>query len=318
VRAKEADDAFSAIAQRGFVLKILVIGAGQMGAGIAQVCATFGHPVLLHDIDDSFIRRGVETISKLLDRDVAKQKRTAADKAAILGRIRPQSSLTDGLDDVDIAIEAATENVKLKLDLFRTLDQNLPSPAILATNTSSISITKIAAATARPERVVGMHFFNPVPVMKLVEVIRGLATSNETFTTVRDLAVQLEKVPAEVRDFPGFAANRILVPMINEAVYVVYEGVASIEAVDTVMKLGMNHPMGPLTLADFIGLDTVLAVLDVVHEGLGDPKYRACPLLRQYVAAGWLGKKSGRGFYDYRAAGNGAPAAAAAPAQAAR
>jgi 3-hydroxybutyryl-CoA dehydrogenase len=252
-----------------------------MGAGIAQVCATFEHLVKLNDIDDSYIRRGVETISKLLDRDVAKQKRTAADKAAILGRIRPQSSLTEGLDDVDIAIEAATENVKLKLDLFRTLDQNLPSPAILASNTSSISITKIAAATARPERVVGMHFFNPVPVMKLVEVIRGLATSNETFTTVRDLAVQLEKVPAEVRDFPGFAANRILVPMINEAIYVVYEGVASIEAVDTVMKLGMNHPMGPLTLADFIGLDTVLAVLDVVHDGLGDPKYRACPLLRQ-------------------------------------
>jgi 3-hydroxybutyryl-CoA dehydrogenase len=296
-------------------LKILVVGAGQMGAGIAQVCATFEHSVLLNDIGDEYIRRGVEGIAKNLDRDVKKEKITDTDKASILGRIRPQSSLTEGLGDVDMAIEAATENVKLKLDLFKTLDASLQSSAILASNTSSISITKIGAATSRPERVVGMHFFNPVPVMKLVEVIRGLATSNETFTTVRDLAAQLGKTPAEVRDSPGFAANRILVPMINEAIYTVYEGVASIEAVDTVMKLGANHPMGPLTLADFVGLDTVLAVLDVLHEGLGDPKYRACPLLRQYVAAGWLGKKTGRGFYDYRAAvTNGAAAQTAAPA----
>jgi 3-hydroxybutyryl-CoA dehydrogenase len=281
-------------------LKILVVGAGQMGAGIAQVCATFGHSVLLNDVDDAFIRRGVEGIAKLLDRDVAKERRTLHDKACILGRIRPHASLGDDLDDVDLAIEAATENEKLKLDLFRTLDKRLPSQAILASNTSSISITKIGAATSRPERVVGMHFFNPVPVMKLVEVIRGLATSDETFASVRDLALALEKVPAEARDFPGFVANRILLPMINEAVFALYEGVASVEAIDTVMKLGMNHPMGPLALADFIGLDTCLAILDVLHGGLGDSKYRACPLLRQYVAAGWLGKKAGRGFYDYR------------------
>jgi 3-hydroxybutyryl-CoA dehydrogenase len=294
-------------------LKILVVGAGQMGAGIAQVCATFGHEVLLHDVDDARIRRGVEGIARLLDRDVEKERRTVHDKACILGRIRPQSSLNEGVSDVQLAIEAATENVKLKLDLFRTLDQNLQSNAILASNTSSISITKIGAVTARPDRVVGMHFMNPVPVMKLVEVIRGLATSEETFGFVRDLAVQLEKVPAEARDFPGFVANRILLPMINEAVFALFEGVASVEAIDTVMKLGMNHPMGPLALADFIGLDTCLAILDVLHEGLGDPKYRACPLLRQYVAAGWLGKKSGRGFYDYRAAGaNGGAASSTA------
>jgi 3-hydroxybutyryl-CoA dehydrogenase len=270
-----------------------------MGAGIAQVCAAFGHTVLLNDVDEARIRRGVEGIAKLLDRDVEKERRTTHEKACILGRIRPQNTLTDGLDDVELAIEAATENVKVKLELFRTLDRGLPGAAILASNTSSISITKIGAATTRPQRVVGMHFMNPVPVMKLVEVIRGLATSDETFTVVRDLALQLEKVPAESRDFPGFIANRILLPMINEAIFTLYEGVASIEAIDTVMKLGMNHPMGPLTLADFIGLDTCLAILDVLHEGLGDPKYRACPLLRQYVAAGWLGKKTGRGFYEY-------------------
>jgi 3-hydroxybutyryl-CoA dehydrogenase len=283
-----------------------------MGAGIAQVCATFGHEVLLHDVDDTRIRRGVEGIAKLLDREVEKERRTVHDKACILGRIRPQNSLSEGVEDVDLAIEAATESVKLKLDLFRTLDRTLPDAAILASNTSSISITLIGAATERPSRVVGMHFMNPVPVMKLVEVIRGLATSDETFASVRDLALQLEKVPAEARDFPGFVANRILLPMINEAVFTLYEGVASIEAIDTVMKLGMNHPMGPLKLADFIGLDTCLAILDVLHEGLGDSKYRACPLLRQYVAAGWLGKKTGRGFYDYRAVGaNGAAAPAA-------
>lgn len=282
-------------------MKILVVGAGQMGAGIAQVCATYGHSVLLNDVDDARIRRGVESIAKLLDRDVEKQRRTTHDKACILARIRPLASLSEPVEGVELAIEAATENVKLKLELFRTLDRVLPSAAVLASNTSSISITKIGAATARPERVVGMHFMNPVPIMKLVEVIRGLATSDHTFAFVRDLAVQLEKVPAESRDFPGFVANRILLPMINEAIFALYEGVASVEAIDTVMKLGMNHPMGPLALADFIGLDTCLAILDVLHDGFGDPKYRACPLLRQYVAAGWVGKKAGRGFYDYRA-----------------
>lgn len=284
-------------------MKILVIGAGQMGAGVAQVCAAHGHTVLLNDVDEARIRGGVEGLAKRLGRDVEKQRCTALEKANILGRIRPVPALdsSEPFIDVDVAIEAATENVKLKLDLFATLDRVLPGAAILASNTSSISITKIGAATGRPERVVGMHFMNPVPVMKLVEVIRGLATSDETFTVIRDLAVQLDKVPAEARDFPGFVANRILLPMINEAIFALYEGVASAEAIDTVMKLGMNHPMGPLALADFIGLDTCLAILDVLHDGFGDPKYRACPLLRQYVAAGWVGKKAGRGFYDYRA-----------------
>ncbi len=293
-------------------MKILVIGAGQMGAGIAQVCATFGHAVWLNDVDEARVARGIGGIAKLLDRDIEKGRRTADDKAAILGRITPLASLAADID-AELAIEAATENVGLKLELFRTLDRALPPAAILASNTSSISITTIAAVTGRPERVVGMHFMNPVPVMKLVEVIRGLATSDATFATVRDLAVGLDKVPAESRDFPGFVANRILMPMINEAIFAFYEGVASVEAIDTVMKLGMNHPMGPLTLADFIGLDTCLAILDVLHDGLGDPKYRACPLLRQYVAAGWVGKKAGRGFYDYRAPGaNGAAVAGAA------
>ncbi len=270
-----------------------------MGAGIAQVCATFGHDVLLNDVDAARIQRGIDGIAKLLDRDVEKGRKAASDKAAILSRIATLARL-DVPVDADLAIEAATENVELKLALFRTLDAIMPAGAILASNTSSISITKIGAVTARPERVIGMHFMNPVPVMKLVEVIRGIATSDETYATVRDLALQLEKMPAEARDFPGFVANRILLPMINEAIYALYEGVASVEAIDTVMKLGMNHPMGPLTLADFIGLDTCLAIMEVLHEGLGDSKYRPCPLLKQYVAAGWLGKKSGRGFYDYR------------------
>ena len=296
-------------------MKILVVGAGQMGAGIAQVCAGFGHAVRLNDVDAGRIAAGIAGITKLLDRDIENGRRTAADKAAILDRIRPHASLTDDVADIELAIEAATENERIKLDLFRALDAALPPAAILASNTSSISITKIGAVTARPERVVGMHFMNPVPVMKLVEVIRGLATSDQTFTTVRDLALQLEKVPAEARDFPGFVANRILLPMINEAIFALYEGVASVEAIDTVMKLGMNHPMGPLTLADFIGLDTCLAIMDVLHDGLGDSKYRACPLLRQYVAAGWLGKKSGRGFYDYRAAKTNGAAVAATPAR---
>ena len=292
-------------------MKILVVGAGQMGAGIAQVCATFGHAVLFNDIDDARIARGTAGIAKLLDRDVEKGRKTADDRAAILGRISPLSAL-DGPLEVDLAIEAATERLDLKLEIFRVLDRIAPLGAILASNTSSISITEIGAVTGRPERVIGMHFMNPVPVMKLVEVIRGIATSDETFAIVRDLALGLEKTPVEARDFPGFVANRILMPMINEAIYALYEGVASVEGIDTVMKLGMNHPMGPLTLADFIGLDTCLAIMEVLHAGLGDSKYRPCPLLRQYVAAGWYGKKSGRGFYDYRPAANGAPALAAA------
>ena len=282
-------------------MTILVVGAGQMGAGIAQVCAAFGHFVLLNDVDGDRIERGLTGIAKLLERDVEKGRRSAHDKASVLSRIAAVDSLYNDLGGVDIVIEAATELLDVKLELFRVLDRVLPDAAILASNTSSISITKIGGVTRRPDRVVGMHFMNPVPVMKLVEVIRGLATSDETFATVRDLAVQLDKVPAESRDFPGFVANRILMPMINEAIFALYEGVASADAIDTVMRLGMNHPMGPLTLADFIGLDTCLAIMDVLQEGLGDSKYRACPLLRQYVAAGWLGKKSGRGFFDYYA-----------------
>jgi 3-hydroxybutyryl-CoA dehydrogenase len=282
-----------------------------MGAGIAQVCATFGHNVLLHDVDAGRIEGGLAGIGNSLDRDVEKQRRSADEKLAIMARIAALSSLDGDVDAVELAIEAATEDVGIKLELFRKLDRVVPKAAIFASNTSSISITRIAAVTDRPERVIGMHFMNPVPVMKLVEIIRGLATSDQTYALVRDVAVGLGKVPAESRDFPGFVANRILMPMINEAIYALFEGVASLEAIDTVMKLGMNHPMGPLALADFIGLDTCLAILDVLHEGFGDPKYRACPMLRQYVAAGWLGKKSGRGFYEYAsAARNGAPVAA--------
>ena len=284
-------------------MKILVVGAGQMGAGIAQVCAQGGHDVLLNDVDDARIARGIAGIAKLLDRAVEKARMTADEKAGVLARIASLASLEEAVAGVDIAIEAATENLELKLQIFRKLDKIVPAGAILASNTSSISITTIGAVTSRAERVIGMHFMNPVPVMKLVEVIRGIATSDATFTEVRDLAVQLGKTPVEARDFPGFVANRILLPMINEAIYALYEGVASVEGIDTVMKLGMNHPMGPLELADFIGLDTCLSIMEVLHSGLGDSKYRPCPLLRQYVAAGWLGKKSGRGFYNYNAAG---------------
>ncbi|GAC1598389.1 MAG: 3-hydroxybutyryl-CoA dehydrogenase [Candidatus Velthaea sp.] len=296
----------------GSGVKILVVGAGQMGAGIAQVCAQSGHDVLLNDVDGARIARGIDGIAKLLDRAVEKGRLSGDDKAAVLGRISPLAGLTDSVPGVDIAIEAATENVELKLQIFRALDKIVPEGAILASNTSSISITTIGAVTSRAERVIGMHFMNPVPVMKLVEVIRGIATSDATYAQVRDLALQLEKTPVEARDFPGFVANRILLPMINEAIYALYEGVASVEGIDTVMKLGMNHPMGPLALADFIGLDTCLAIMEVLHAGLGDSKYRPCPLLRQYVAAGWLGKKSGRGFYDYRTTANGAAVPAAA------
>lgn len=287
-------------------MRILVIGAGQMGAGIAQVAAQAGHDVLLNDISAERIAVGIAGIAKLLDRGVEKAKLTAEERTATLSRIVARPQFADFA--VDIAIEAATEHLETKLEIFRRMEQATPASAILASNTSSISITTLGAVTSRPERVIGMHFMNPVPVMKLVEVIRGIATSDETYATVRDLALGLGKTPVEARDFPGFVANRILLPMINEAIYALYEGVASIESIDTVMKLGMNHPMGPLQLADFIGLDTCLSIMNVLHEGFGDSKYRACPLLKQYVAAGWYGKKSGRGFYDYRVAATGAPA----------
>jgi 3-hydroxybutyryl-CoA dehydrogenase len=282
-------------------MRILVVGAGQMGAGIAHVFAAHGHEVLLNDVDEARIRRGIDGIAKRLDREVERGRMTEIDRGRVLEHIDPRPHFHDL--EVSLAIEAATEHLPTKLELFRRLDENTAPEAIIASNTSSISITTLGAATSKPERVIGMHFMNPVPVMPLVEVIRGLATSDATAHAVVDLATSLGKTPVEARDFPGFIANRILMPMINEAIFTVYEGVASVEAVDAVMKLGMNHPMGPLTLADFIGLDTCLAILDVLHDGLGDPKYRPCPLLRQYVAAGWLGKKSGRGFYDYRSAG---------------
>jgi 3-hydroxybutyryl-CoA dehydrogenase len=278
-------------------VKIAIVGAGQMGSGIAQVAAASGHHVLLNDRSPEFIESGLAGIEKNLDRSVEKQRITADERNAILGRITPATAIDSF--DVDLAIEAATEKLDTKLELFRLLDAQCSPKAILASNTSSISITTLAAVTDRPERVIGMHFMNPVPVMKLVEIIRGIATSQETYDFTRDLAEQMGKTPVEVRDFPGFVSNRVLMPMINEAIYAVYEGVATPEAIDTVMKLGMNHPMGPLTLADFIGLDTCLSIMQVLHDGFGDSKYRPCPLLRQYVAAGWLGRKSGRGFYTY-------------------
>jgi len=278
-------------------VKIAIVGAGQMGSGIAQVAAASGHHVLLNDRSPEFIESGLAGIEKNLDRSVEKQRITADERNAILGRITPATAIDSF--DVDLAIEAATEKLDTKLELFRLLDAQCSPKALLASNTSSISITTLAAVTERPERVIGMHFMNPVPVMKLVDIIRGIATSQETYDFTRDLAEQMGKTPVEVRDFPGFVSNRVLMPMINEAIYAVYEGVATPEAIDTVMKLGMNHPMGPLTLADFIGLDTCLSIMQVLHDGFGDSKYRPCPLLRQYVAAGWLGRKSGRGFYTY-------------------
>ncbi|GEN32213.1 3-hydroxybutyryl-CoA dehydrogenase [Cerasibacillus quisquiliarum] len=280
------------------IKKVMVVGAGQMGSGIAQVCAQSGYDVLLNDMNKEALEKGMNRIEKLLSRSVEKERITEEDKEATMNRLTPSSDLNDA-KDCDIVIEAVIEDMDVKQSVFQQLDKIAPPHAILASNTSSLPITEICAVTERPEKVIGMHFMNPVPVMKLVEVIRGLQTSDETFKAVEEMSKKLNKTSVEVNDFPGFVANRVLMPMINEAIYTVYEGVASVEDVDTVMKLGMNHPMGPLTLADFIGLDTCLYIMEVLHEGLGDSKYRPCPLLRKYVSAGWLGRKSGRGFYTY-------------------
>ncbi|MEN8702040.1 3-hydroxybutyryl-CoA dehydrogenase [Bacillus infantis] len=280
------------------VKTVMVIGAGQMGSGIAQVCAQAGYEVLLNDLKAEYIERGLGVIKKNLSRQVSKERMTEAEMEEVLRRLQPSDNLEDA-GRVDLVIEAAVENIEIKADIFKRLDGIAPEHAILASNTSSLPITEIAAATKRPEKVIGMHFMNPVPVMKLVEIIRGLATADEVYTAIEEMTHKLGKVPVEVNDFPGFVSNRILMPMINEAIYTLYEGVAEKEAIDEVMKLGMNHPMGPLTLADFIGLDTCLYIMETLHEGFGDDKYRPCPLLRKYVKAGWLGKKSGRGFYQY-------------------
>jgi len=280
------------------IRRVGVVGAGTMGNGIAHVFARNGYDVVLCDVEQQFLERALSTVGKNLDREVAKSKISAADKAATLERIHPATE-RGKLADCDFVIEAATEKFEIKSEIFRDLDRLTRPEIILASNTSSISITKLGALTKRPEKVIGMHFFNPVPVMKLVEVIRGLATSQDTFATVRDLSVKLEKTPVEVNDAPGFVSNRVLMPLLNEAMYAVMEGVATPESVDEVFKLGMAHPMGPLTLADFIGLDVCLDIMRVLHGGLGDPKYRPCPLLVKMVDAGWLGRKSGRGFFKY-------------------
>jgi 3-hydroxybutyryl-CoA dehydrogenase len=276
--------------------KILVVGAGQMGSGIAQVAVRAGLAVHLTDVEQEMVEKGLETIKKNLSRSVEKERISQEDMDEAMGRIE---SGTEYAQDADLAIEAAPETMEIKAEVFQALDEQLKEEAILASNTSSLSITKLASQTNRPEKFIGMHFFNPVPALKLVEIIRGIETSDETYESVSELAERLEKTPVEVQDFPGFAVNRVLVPMINEAVYCVMEGVAGPEDVDTAMKLGTNQPMGPLELADLIGLDTCLHVMQVLHEGFGDTKYRPCPLLKRYVAAGRLGRKSGRGFFEY-------------------
>ena len=275
-----------------------IIGAGTMGNGIAQTAANAGFDVIMCDIKQDFVDKGFANIGKSLDRFVKKETMTEDQKAEILGRIKITTNLED-LEDCTLIVEAATENFEIKKQIFQKLDEITSEECILASNTSSISITKIAAVTSRPDKVIGMHFMNPVPLMKLVEVIRGIATSDVTYAKVKEMSETMGKTPLDCQDFPGFVANRILLPMINEAIFALYEGVATRESIDGIMKLGMNHPMGPLTLADFIGLDVCLAILRVMHEGLGDPKYRPCPLLVKMVDAGWLGRKSGKGFYEY-------------------
>ena len=269
-----------------------------MGNGIAQVASRAGYDVVMRDVSEQFLQRGLQAIDKSLQRDVDKERLSENDKQQITNRIKTTTDLL-ALSEATFVIEAITEDENIKTSLFRELDQIVSAESILASNTSSISITKLAGATNRPDKVIGMHFMNPVPVMKLVEVIRGLATSNGTYERVKALSEKLGKTPLDCQDSPGFVSNRVLMPMINEAIFTLYEGIATRESIDGIMKLGMNHPMGPLTLADFIGLDVCLAILNVLYEGLGDPKYRPCPLLKKYVDAGWLGKKSGRGFYEY-------------------
>lgn len=280
------------------IRKIMVVGAGQMGSGIAQVFAASGYDVVLNDINAAALEKGLGIITKNLARQVDKGRLTEEEKSTTVSRIRTSMTLEDA-ETVDLVVEAAVENMAVKSELFEKLDGIAPRETILASNTSSLPITEIAAATSRPDKVIGMHFMNPVPVMPLVEVIRGLATSDDVFETIKEAAVSLGKTAVEVNDAPGFVSNRILMPMINEAVYTLYEGVASVRDIDQVMTLGMNHPMGPLTLADFIGLDTCLYIMETLHDGFGDDKYRPCPLLRKYVKAGWLGRKTGKGFYTY-------------------